>query len=138
MSDSNPRTLATTLALALQLGWVSIWTLMGTRALLGEAGVRFLGHDLNTIAATTPVWYIVSQYAVAAGILATLLLHTRALRAALSLAVLTVLVFLIRLVFIPGTATDHIPLWFHTIPIALGCGIIVVMVQRLTDQEPLY
>ncbi len=137
MSNIKPRTLATTIAVALQLGWVSIWTLMGTRALLGQANVRFLGHDLNTIAVETPVWYIVSQYIAAACILATLILHRRALKIALGFAVLTVLLFLIRLVFIPGTATDNIPLWFHTIPIALGCGIIVVMVQRLTERRPL-
>ena len=137
MLNSERRTLATTLALTAQLAWVSIWTLMGTRALLGEADVRFLGNDLNTIAATTPVWYIASQYAAAAGILATLVLHTRALRLALGLATLTFLVFLVRLVFIPGTATDSIPLWFHFVPITLGCGAIVVMVQRLTEDQPL-
>lgn len=134
MLHSERRTLATTIALALQLGWVAMWTFMGTRALLGEENVRFLGHDLNTIAATTPVWYIVSQYVVAACLLATLVLHTRTLKTALGLAVLTVLVLLIRLVFIPGTATDSIPLWFHTIPIALGGGTIVLMAQRLTER----
>ncbi|MCR9266984.1 MAG: hypothetical protein NXI03_05380 [Alphaproteobacteria bacterium] len=137
MLSHERRTRATTIALAIQLGWVSIWTLMGTRALLGEADVRFLGQDLNAIAATTPLWYIASQYGLAACILATLVLHRRALNIALSLNILTVTIFLVRLVFIPGTATDDIPLWFHIIPIALGCGIIMVMVQRLTEREPL-
>ncbi|WP_203292664.1 hypothetical protein [Maricaulis parjimensis] len=137
MPNADRRTLATTIALTLQLGWVSIWTLMGTRALLGEANVHFLGNDLNTIAATTPAWYIASQYVAVGCILATLLLHARSLNSALALAASTVLLFLIRLVFIPGTATDAIPLWFHIVPIALGCGIVVLLVQRLTERRPL-